>query len=88
MWTQAVHFNSLAENIIVKLPVTKAGIKAIEEATYRGVNINATICFSVPQCVAVGEAVERGLKRRQDDGKDAAARQGAYTLHGKNKTYC
>ncbi|MHA1110356.1 MAG: transaldolase family protein [Promethearchaeota archaeon] len=70
MWKQAVHFDSLAENIIVKIPVTSAGIVAIEETTYRGVNINATICFSVPQCVAVGEAVERGLKRREKEGKD------------------
>lgn len=67
---QAVHFNSLAPNIQVKIPVTKAGITAIEEATYRGVNINATVSFTVPQAVAVAEAVERGLKRREAEGKD------------------
>lgn len=70
MWRQAVHFNDLAQNIIVKIPVTSAGIVAIEEATYRGVNINATVCFSVPQCIAVAEAVERGLTRRKNEGKD------------------
>ncbi len=80
MWTQAMHFNSLAENIIVKIPVTKAGIVAIEEATYQGVNINATICFSVPQCVAVGEAVERGLKRRQLEGKNISSMTPVCTL--------
>ena len=66
---QAVHFDSLAPNIIVKIPVTKAGIAAIEEATYRGVSINATVCFSVPQSLAVAEAVERGLTRREKDGR-------------------
>ncbi len=66
---QAVHFDSLAPNIQVKLPVTKAGIQAIEESTYQGVNINATVCFTVPQAVAVAEAVERGLKRRKAEGK-------------------
>ncbi|MDK2981396.1 MAG: transaldolase [Chloroflexota bacterium] len=66
---QAVHFDSLAPNIQVKIPVTKAGIEAIEEATYRGVNINATVCFTVPQSLAVAEAVERGLKRREAEGK-------------------
>jgi transaldolase len=65
---QAVHFNSLAPNMQVKIPVTKAGIKAIEEATFRGVNINATVCFTVPQSIAVAEAVERGLIRREADG--------------------
>jgi transaldolase len=67
---QAIHFNSLAPNIQVKAPVTKAGVAAIEEATYHGVNINATVCFSVPQALAVAEAVERGLNRRVAEGKD------------------
>lgn len=67
---QAVRFSSLAPNMIVKIPVTAAGVVAIEEATYRGVSINATACFTLPQCVAVGEAVERGLKRREKEGKD------------------
>ena len=67
---QALHFDSLAPNIIVKIPVTKAGVAAIEETTYRGVSINATVCFSVPQSLAVAEAVERGLSRREQDGKD------------------
>ena len=66
---QAVHFHSLAPNMQVKAPVTQAGVKAIEEATYQGVNINATVCFTVPQSLAVAEAVERGLKRREAEGK-------------------
>jgi len=67
---QAVEFSQLAPNMIVKIPVTSTGIPAIEEATYRGVSINATVSFSLPQCVAVAEAVERGLKRREREGKD------------------
>jgi transaldolase len=67
---QAVHFTKIAPNIIVKIPVTKAGIPAIEEATYRGVSINATVSFTVPQAIQVAEAVERGLKRREKEGKD------------------
>jgi len=70
MWEQAVHFNTLAPNMQVKMPVTKAGVKAIEESTYRGVNVNATVCFTVPQAIAVAEAVERGLKRREEEGLD------------------
>jgi transaldolase len=65
---QAVHFHSLAPNIQVKIPATPAGIPAIEEATYRGVNINATVSFTVPQSIAVAEAIERGLDRRKQDG--------------------
>jgi len=65
----AVHFNTLAPNMQIKVPVTKAGIKAIEEATYHGASINATVCFTVPQAIAVAEAVERGLNRRISEGK-------------------
>lgn len=46
---QAVHFHELAPNIQVKIPVTAAGVDAFEEATYRGVTINATVCFTVPR---------------------------------------
>ncbi len=65
---QAVRFAALAPNMQVKIPVTAAGVRAIEEATFRGVNINATVSFTVPQVIAVAEAVERGLKRREAEG--------------------
>src|SRR6202011_3115527 len=70
---QAEEFSRLAPNMIVKIPVTRAGIPAIEEAIYSGISINATVCFTLPQCVAVAEAVERGLKRREQEGKDITA---------------
>jgi transaldolase len=70
--TQAIHFHGLAPNIQVKIPVTQAGITAIEEATSRGININATVNFTVPQCLAVAEAVERGLRRRAAAGEDTS----------------
>ena len=66
---QAVQFNGLAPNMIVKIPVTSAGVKAIEEATYQGISINATVSFSVPQAIAVADAVERGIKRRVTAGQ-------------------
>jgi len=34
------------------------------------VSINATVSFTVPQALAVAEAVERGLRRREREGKD------------------
>jgi transaldolase len=77
---QAEHFAGLAPNIIVKIPVTAAGIPAIEEATYRGISINATVSFSLPQCVAVAEAFERGLQRRERDGKDVGAMGSVCTI--------
>jgi len=66
---QGQRFDKLAPNMIVKAPATEAGIPAMEELTYRGISINATVSFTLPQCLAVAEAVERGLKRREREGK-------------------
>lgn len=65
---QAVRFSGLAKNVIVKIPATSVGIAAIEEATYRGVSVNVTVSFTVPQAVQAAEAIERGLNRRAADG--------------------
>jgi len=65
---QAVRFSRLAENIIVKIPATSVGIRAIEEASYQGVSINVTVSFTVPQAVQAAEAIERGLNRRAAEG--------------------
>lgn len=70
---QALRFHELAPNVIVKIPATAAGIAAIEEVTYRGVSINATVSFTVPQALAVAEAVESGLRRRDAEGLDTAS---------------
>ena len=61
MLEQGLRFAGLAPNIQVKFPATRAGIAAIEAATAAGVSINATVCFTVAQSIAVAEAVERGL---------------------------
>ena len=73
MVEQAVRFAGLAPNIQVKFPATAAGIAAMEEATFRGVNINATVSFTVPQALAAAEAVERGLERRAAAGGDVSS---------------
>jgi transaldolase len=66
--------------MIVKIAATRAGIPAIEEATYRGISINATVSFTLPQAIAVAEAVERGLKRREAEGLDISTMGPVCTL--------
>jgi len=73
MVAQAISFVALAPNIIVKFPATSAGIAAIEEGTYRGISVNTTVCFSVAQALAAGEAIEKGLSRREAEGLDVAS---------------
>lgn len=68
MVDQAARLSVLGPNLQVKLPVTTAGLAAIEEATARGVEVNATANFTVAGAIAVAEAVERGLARREAAG--------------------
>lgn len=79
---QAEEFHNLARNIIVKIPATKTGIEAIEDATYRGVVINVTVSFSVPQALRSAEAIERGLARRQAEGKSIEQMWPVVTIMG------
>lgn len=69
---QALHFDTLAPNMQVKLPATRAGVQAAEEVSAAGVSINATVCFTVPQALAMAEAVERGIRRREEAGEDTS----------------
>jgi transaldolase len=68
MVAQASRLFGLGPNLQVKLPVTRAGLTAIEEATARGIEVNATANFTVAGAIAVAEAVERGLARREAAG--------------------
>ncbi len=79
---QAVEFHELADNIVVKIPATTVGIKAIEDATAKGVSINVTVSFSVPQAVRAAEAIERGLDRREADGHDISHMGPVVTIMG------
>lgn len=73
MLEQGRRFAGLGPNMQVKFPATAAGLVAIEEATFLGISINATVSFTVPQALAVGRAVERGLTRREAAGQDTAS---------------
>ena len=69
---QTLYFNGLVPNFNIKLPATSAGLAVVEEATYCGVSVNVTVSFTVPQVLAIAEAVESGLKRREKEGKDVS----------------
>ncbi len=58
---QGLRFDGLAPNMQVKVPATRAGARAADDLTAAGVNVNVTVCFTVPQAIALAEAVERGL---------------------------
>jgi transaldolase len=55
-------------NLFIKIPGTKEGVPAIEEAIFAGIPINVTLLFSRQQYLAVAEAFLRGIERRIDAG--------------------
>jgi len=55
-------------NLFIKIPGTKEGLPAIEEAIFSGIPINVTLLFSREQYVAAAEAWMRGVERRIDAG--------------------
>ena len=57
-------------NLLIKIPGTTAGIKAIEEAIFAGVPVNVTLLFSREQYIAAADAYWRGIGRRIAAGLD------------------
>jgi len=55
-------------NLFIKIPGTKEGVPAIEEAIFAGVPVNVTLLFSREQYLAAAEAFLRGIERRIDAG--------------------
>ncbi|MFI5167993.1 MAG: transaldolase [Thermoanaerobaculales bacterium] len=59
-----LHDRAGRPNIFIKIPGTKEGLPAIEEAIFAGVPINVTLLFSREQYVAAAESYARGTERR------------------------
>jgi transaldolase len=61
-------------NLFIKIPGTRQGIAAIEEAIFAGVAVNVTLLFSSTQYIAAAEAYLRGVERRIAAGLDPKVR--------------
>ena len=59
-----LHARAGRRNLFIKIPGTKEGLPAIEEATFAGVPVNVTLLFSREHYVAEAEAYLRGIERR------------------------
>jgi transaldolase len=65
---KGLHAQAGQPNLFIKIPGTKEGLPAIEEAIFAGVPINVTLLFSREQYLAAAEAFLRGVERRLDAG--------------------
>ncbi len=61
---RALHARAGRPNLFIKIPGTKEGLPAIEEAIFAGVPVNVTLLFSREQYVAAAEAYLRGIEQR------------------------
>ena len=61
---------TVAPNVAVKVPATPAGIAAGAELVASGINVNATVSFTLPQAVAVADAFEAALDQAKARGLD------------------
>ena len=59
-----MHARAARPNLFIKIPGTKEGLPAIEEAIFAGVPVNVTLLFSREQYIAAAEAYMRGIERR------------------------
>jgi len=67
---KALHARAGRPNLFIKIPGTKEGLPAIEEAIFAGVPINVTLLFSSEQYLAAADAFMRGIERRVAAGLD------------------
>src|SRR5437879_2526538 len=63
-----LHARAGRPNLLIKIPGTREGLPAIEEAIFAGVPINVTLLFSREQYAAAAEAFMRGIERRMAAG--------------------
>ncbi len=61
---KGLHARAGRPNLFIKIPGTKEGLPAIEEAIFAGVPINVTLLFSREHYVAAADAFLRGIERR------------------------
>jgi transaldolase len=67
----AIHHRDAIDrpNVLIKVPGTEPGVRAFEELTARGVNVNVTLLFAVERYREIAEAFLRGLERRLEAGE-------------------
>lgn len=71
---------AVAPNVAIKLPAIPEGLRAAEQLIADGINVNATVSFTLPQAIAIAEAFERGLARAEKNGVEMARMHPYVTL--------
>ncbi len=67
---RTLHRRADRPNLFIKIPGTREGLPAIEQAIFEGIPVNVTLLFSREQYLAAADAYLRGIERRIAAGRD------------------
>jgi len=74
MMREGEHLGRIASNVVIKLPLTEAGLRACKHMVNNGVMVNVTLCFSAAQAILAAKAgatyVSPFVGRLDDIGQD------------------
>ncbi|WP_338663493.1 fructose-6-phosphate aldolase [Pararoseomonas sp. SCSIO 73927] len=74
MMREGEHLGRIAPNVVIKLPLTEAGLRACKHMVNNGVMVNVTLCFSPAQALLAGKAgatyISPFVGRLDDIGQD------------------
>ncbi len=74
---QAAKLSKIADNVVIKLPLTMEGLKACKKLTGDGIKTNVTLCFSVSQALLAAKAgatyISPFVGRHDDVSQDGMA---------------
>ncbi len=79
MLEQALRIARISPNLMVKVPGTQQGYEVVRQLVARGISVNSTLSYTVPQFTACAEAVESGLKQAHDQGIDTGRWRAVFT---------
>ncbi len=80
MLKMGLKFATWRENVMVKIPGSKAGLIVLEELAARGIPTNPTVCTTLSQMISAAQAYERGYKRAVDNGISPAPSTSAFVM--------
>lgn len=79
MLAQGERLASIAPNLMVKVPGSVMGYQVVRELVAKGISINGTLSYTVPQFVTCARAIEEGLAQARSQGRDLARWRAVFT---------
>jgi len=76
----AEELSSLSPNVMVKVPATMQGIEALKVITSKAISTNVTVCFTLSQILAAGQAVWEGMQIAKQNEVDLTQWRSVITM--------